>query len=120
MQTLFETLRQNPHAAVQSKDDAKCKAFLSAVGLLDDLKRSSTPYLSAVSADCHETHWVVGALMSGYPTPEQNGYLVFCLPKSRTTRQQVREFLDSLCVRNQGEDTEYAEIQRPREWRGLN
>lgn len=93
---LLTALAQNPKHAVVSTNTAQCQELLTAVGILNDLKHATTPNLSMVITEGHETHWVIAALYSGHPTPDWNGYQVTCLPKSQTGTQKLREIFDRM------------------------
>ena len=92
-QTLDEFLKLNPHVATEFGDDAKCKALLGELGMLEHFTRSNEPELSALTFRNHPTHWIVGVRWSGYPKPRQNGYKVFCIPKQHVTEEGVKDFV---------------------------
>jgi len=93
---ILTALAQNPKLAVVSTNTAQCQEFLSAMGILNSLKHDTTPNLSMAVTDGHKTHWVIGVLYSGHPAPDWNGYQIICLPKSRTTTQQLRAIVDQI------------------------
>jgi len=70
-QDLLVVLAQNPDAAVQSKDDRKCKALLSTLGMINDFIRSDTPNFCVLSSSGHKTHWIVGRAGRVIPTPAE-------------------------------------------------
>lgn len=92
--TILDVLNYVPNLAVQSKDDARCKALFEHLGILTGFKTSTTPNLSLIRYREHGTHWIVGMLWSGYPNPQGNGYQVFCLPKSGITEERMERFAD--------------------------
>ena len=73
----------NPNLAAESNDDAKCKAFMAELGMLEPFTRAHDPNLSVLTFNNHLTHWIIGMLWSGYPKPEHNGYRLVCLPKNQ-------------------------------------
>jgi hypothetical protein len=110
-QTLDEFLKLNPHVATEFGDDAKCKALLGELGMLEHFTRSNEPELSALTFRNHPTHWIVGVRWSGYRKPRQNGYQVFGLPKQPVTEEGVKDFVQhvmenrrfkGLCVAGSG------------------
>ena len=48
-------------------------------------------WASAAGYSEHATHWVIAALFEGFPEACDNGYIVFCLPKSEFSLEQVNE-----------------------------
>ena len=113
-------LAQNLDAALQCQDDAKCKALFSALGILEDFTKSDTPKLSVVTTAGHPTHWIAGALLSGYSLPEQNGYLVICLPKSKTPPEKLNEAVEEIYRIYGGQDRQDSVKHRPDDWQKLN
>jgi len=119
-QELLAVLAQNPDAAVQSKDDRKCKALLSALGMINDFIRSDTPNFCVLASTGHQTHWIVGACWSGYSEPGGNGYAVYCLPKSQIPEQGLKEYVDYVVTTNGGHDRQEGTWWRPDDWQKLN
>jgi hypothetical protein len=119
-QTLEEFLPLNPDVTVESKDDAKCKAFLGGLGILEHFTRSKEPNLSALTFYNHPTHWIVGLLWSGYAKPEHNGYQLVCLPKSRIPEGGAKDFVQYMMEKYGGHDQEDGVIRLPWEWRRQN
>ena len=93
-QHILDILKYVPNLGVQSKDDARCKTLFDRLGILGCFSTSTTPSLSLVRYREHGTHWIVGMLWSGYPHQQDNGYQVFCLPKSRITEQRMERFAE--------------------------
>lgn len=114
------TLRRNPHAGAESRDNARCKMFLSHLGILECFRREKTPNLSAVTYSEHPTHWIVGLLWSGYPEPQHNGYRLICLPKSicpeHAMNALVKRFMDDYG----GYGEESGKMVRPADWTERN
>ncbi len=119
-QTLAEFLKLNPHMGAESRDDAKCKALLGELGMLELFKRSDEPNLSVLTFRNHPTHWIVGLLWSGYPKPDQNGYRVFCLPKQKIPEEVVKGVVQDVLDDYGGYGQEDGVIQLPRDWRKEN
>jgi hypothetical protein len=119
-QTLAEFLRLNPHVAAESRDDAKCKAFMGELGMLDLFTRSKEPNLSVLTFRNHVTHWIVGLLWSGYPKPDQNGYRVFCIPKQQVPEEGVKDFVQYVMENYGGYDQEDVSIELDPNWRKDN
>ena len=120
VQDLSEFLKLNPDVGAQSKDDAKCKVLLGELGMLELFRRSEEPNLSILACLTHNTHWIVGMLWSGYPKPDDNGYRVFCLPKTRVPEHGVKSFMQSLNDQYGGHDYEEGVIKLPPDWRNEN
>jgi len=56
-QSIPALLKANPGIAVESKDDAKCKALFLQLGMLEAFTRSTTPNLCAVTFPKHPMAW---------------------------------------------------------------
>lgn len=115
-QELLPLLVQNPDAAVQSKDDRKCKELFLALGMINDFARSDTPNFCVLASGGHQTHWIVGACWSGYPDPGGNGYAVFCLPKNQIPEEGLKDFVDYVVTTNGGHDRQQGTWLRPDDW----
>ncbi len=119
-QTLAEFLKLNPQVGAESSDDAKCKAFLGELGMLELFTRSREPNLSVLTFHNHPTHWIVGLLWSGYPEPGQNGYRVFCIPKQQVPEQGVKDFVQYVMETYGGYGQEDGAVKLPPDWRKGN
>jgi hypothetical protein len=119
-QTLAEFLKLNPHMAAESRDNAKCKAFLGELGMLELFTRSNEPNLSALTCKTHPSHWIVGLLWSGYAKPEQNGYRVFCIPKQQVPEEVVKELVQEIMETYGGHGHEEGFLKLPPDWRKHN
>ncbi|HVV69968.1 MAG TPA: hypothetical protein VHI52_00195, partial [Verrucomicrobiae bacterium] len=68
----------------------------------------------------HPTHWIVGLLWSGYPKPDQNGYRVFCIPKSKVPLEGVKDFVQYVMDTYGGYGQEDGVIRVSPDWRKGN
>jgi hypothetical protein len=119
-QTLDEFLKLNPQLAIESSEDAKCKALLGELGMLEHFTRSNEPELSALTFRNHPTHWIVGMRWSGYPKPKQNGYKVVCIPKPHVTEEGVKDFVQYVMETNGACVQQNGIIRLPPDWRKRN
>lgn len=115
-----EMLRNNPHAAVESQDDAQCMLFFEQLGMLQCFPRSEEPTLSTLIHREHPTHWILGLLWSGYAKPEENGYRLFCLPKIYVSEQEVHEFEQFMMKAYGGHDYKAGIVYVPKGWKNRN
>jgi hypothetical protein len=118
VENLLEFMRANPHLAAESKDNQKCENLFRKLGMLEHFRRSSSPNLSVGTFREHQSHWIVGLLWSGYPSPDGNGFRVFCLPKSQLPEHAVNSFVQYVMERYGGYGREDYEITLPTDWRG--
>ena len=116
----FEMLQANPSLALQSAEDAKCMALLSALGVLEDFTRASTPNTSTLAVDGHPTHWIFACCYSGNDEAKENGYSVVCMPRLTCSRQQFYDFVKEMVEKIGGTAREERTICRPDDWRNQN
>lgn len=101
---MLEILSQNPHKMVTVEDDKEAKTLLFELGLID--KFSKNPLLGASTAQAvthgdHPTHFVFAMLFLGKTAKQDNGYLVYCLPKSQYPPSKAMEFVRTV-LKSQG------------------
>jgi hypothetical protein len=85
MNEISRELAEKPNEVVESSDDEQIKGLLLELGILSQFTRTPQgPKLSiqAVPYIHHPTHFILVALWLGYDDPTQNGYRVWCIPKS--------------------------------------
>lgn len=89
-----------PDCPVEILDDAEARRFLGELDLLKHLPVPSSLSLRALFAsyDGHITHWIVGVRFEGYDKPEDNGYGVYCFPKSQYTWDVVQAWIKRFFV----------------------
>ena len=112
----FEMLLTNPSLALQSQEDAKCMALLSALGVLQDFARASTPNTSTIAIDSHPTHWVFACCYTGNSEAKENGYSVVCMPRLTCSRQQFEEFVKEMVAKIGGTERSERTIYRRDDW----
>jgi hypothetical protein len=44
----------------------------------------------------HATHYIIALYLCGHAKPEDNGYLIYCLPKSKVTKEAAIEATEKL------------------------
>lgn len=80
--SMTQVLAENLNSVVVNRDDLQCKGILGSMGMLDLFQKPKEPYWSMVASDDHSTHFVVGMRFAGNPKPEDNGYVVYFVPKN--------------------------------------
>lgn len=108
MPNILEFIAENPSLGAGSADDAKCITLLTTLGMLETIQacsRSDIANFTVIVSDAHATHWIVAMCWKGYPVGG-NGYRVFCLPKSHTSEQKLREFVNNIQEGQRGHDPE--------------
>jgi hypothetical protein len=82
---------------IDNDDDARC--FLLEVGLLGRFVYDNSPSRTRlVTYDEHQTHFVVVLYFTGMASKSDNGYLIYCLPKSRLTPELANAFIENIAI----------------------
>ncbi|MGD1088953.1 MAG: hypothetical protein ABR955_09560 [Verrucomicrobiota bacterium] len=96
---MIEILEQMPNLTFFFEKDDEAKTVLFEMGLIDKFSQEP-PYsqstIQAVSYSEHATHFIIGLLYLGKTKPEDNGYLVYCLPKSQYSLQKAIQFRERI------------------------
>lgn len=79
------------HPSVYRKitDQAEARELLIECGLLEQMEKLSRPpghqseWMTSIPWLKHRTHWLVAVVYSGFAKAEDNGYVIYCVPKSR-------------------------------------
>ncbi|HZF01606.1 MAG TPA: hypothetical protein VE344_06880 [Methylomirabilota bacterium] len=93
---MIEILEQMPNQFFQFADDKEAKQLLFELGMIDkftpkpNFKPSTTQILTESN---HPTHFIAAMYFAGKTNPTDNGYLVFCLPKSQFSPEQAMAFV---------------------------
>lgn len=95
---MIEILNQMPSQFFQFDDDSEAKTILFELGLID--KFSIKPPFAPSTAQFvtfgeHLTHFIFAMLFVGKTKQEDNGYVVFCLPKSEYSPESAMKFVQS-------------------------
>lgn len=114
--SLFQILSENLNTAVVCREDEPCKLMLASLGLLERFVHSKTPNFSIVASDGHATHYIIGVLWSGHPRAEDNGYAIYCMPKSQTTREELQAYMKWMGKMNGGRGGRTTVEQLPDDW----
>ena len=91
-------IRESPDEPALVMDD-EARALLLHVGLLGRFEQAAelteaAPRVAITYCSEHPTHWLMATFLRGFANPEDNGYVVHCLPKSRFTAEEATEFMD--------------------------
>ena len=80
----------------QIDDDAEAKTILFELGLIDKFS-IKPPYAQStaqfVTYRDHPTHFIFAMLFVGKTKKEDNGYVVFCLPKREYSPESAMKFV---------------------------
>jgi hypothetical protein len=83
---VLKVLRREPDQAVEIRDDTQAKRFLCELGLgnafSDPKSFSDKPTVQICGFDGLKSHIVLALLFSGCLGEKDNGYIVFCAPRS--------------------------------------
>lgn len=85
-----------PNQFFQFADDKEAKQLLFELGLIDKFSKKPIGNDSAaqlVTYGEHLTHFIVAMFFTGKTKPEDNGYVVFCLPKSQYSPERASQFV---------------------------
>jgi len=93
---MADKLQNAPDEQFDIDDDADAKVLLLELGILDKFttKLPSHETTQAVVYREHPTHHILALLYAGHSNPVDNGFFVFCLPRSRFSPEQFQLFAD--------------------------
>ena len=86
-------LADHPDEVVTTTNDDEAQAFLAELGILEKLQPhfanpgQLTGHTLRVDHWRHSTHWITSLRYVGFQRPEDNGFAVRCLPKSKISRE---------------------------------
>ena len=89
-------LSDHPNEIVGTSNDDEAKAFLAELGVLEKMQNQRVApgrfsnQLVRLDIWNHPTHWITALKVDGSDRPEECGYVVRCLPKSRLTLAQAK------------------------------
>lgn len=84
--SIAKVLSENPNTVVVNHNDEGCKAFLASMGMLDLFEKCEGPHWSVVGSDDHKTHYVIAFRFANNPSPRDDGFLVYLVPKDGALR----------------------------------
>src|SRR5437773_1735681 len=96
---MLEILKQKPDEVVEIADDNSAKIFLLELGIAGRFKAKSegaTATDQGIRFTEHQTHCVLALLYLGRADQAQNGYMIYCLPKSKHTFIEFNVFADEV------------------------
>lgn len=92
----MNSLSAYPSVYRRITDQAEASQILQECGLLERLERVSRPanhtgeWMTSLPWLKHPTHWLVAVVYSGFENAAQNGYVVYCVPKSRCSAYEFQ------------------------------
>jgi hypothetical protein len=94
MKLTNSNLLKNPDEFFQTENDHEAKAFLVEVGLSAQIKTDITESRTQlITYGDHSTHFIAVEYFTGKTVKTDNGYLIYCLPKSQFSADDFAEFL---------------------------
>jgi hypothetical protein len=97
---MIEILDQMPNLTFLFEKSDEAKTVLFEMGLIDKFSQRPLYFhqstLQAIGYSEHATHFIIGLLYLGKTKPEDNGYLAYCLPKSKYSPQEVIQFREDV------------------------
>jgi hypothetical protein len=90
---MVERLQHNPDKLFQFTNNARVKVLLFELGLIDKFSKvvPGVPApTEAVTGEC-STHYILAILFSGRTKPDDNGYVVYCFPKSQCSAEKASQ-----------------------------
>ena len=92
----MKPLSKSPNEIVEISDDTDAKALLVQLGVINKFPESpnlSEPWAARVGYADHPTHWIMATLFTGFPNAIDNGYVIYCLPKSQFALPDANQWL---------------------------
>src|ERR1035441_5387221 len=99
---MLELLKNKPNETFTFDNDNEAKMLLLELGLAGRLNikppniSPEKPTRQAVLHTVHPTHFILAILYLGNSKKEDNGYLVYCLPKSKCSFAKFNTFADRI------------------------
>ncbi len=100
--TTLTTLAENPDNLFQVKDNVEAERLLSELGIIAQFAKPDHTHarIESVVYNEHSTHHILALRLSGCAEAADNGYLIYCIPKSQVTqpdflvvaRETLKEF----------------------------
>ena len=91
---ITERLKQSPDEQIDISDDSEAKVLLLELGILNKFTTKLPPHetTQAVVYGEHPTHHILAVLYAGHAKTTDNGFVVFCLPRSRFSPEKFHLF----------------------------
>jgi hypothetical protein len=105
---IVESLLKNPDTIFETKNDTTAKLWLLELGLMGKFSNTSDSRTQLITHRDHPTHFIVAMFFTGKTKKSDNGYVIFCLPKSEFPPELALQFVEKIS-REQG----YVESVKP-------
>jgi len=90
---MTKKLENSPDEQFDIADDVNAEVLLLELGILDRFRKKTTaPETQAVIYNVHSTHHILAVFYSGRQKAEDNGYAIFCIPKSKLSAVEFHAF----------------------------
>ena len=102
MGKISKTLKRSPSETAEFDHNGQIKEFLVELGLSSQFRANATglagekTMIQSVTEVNYGTHFIVVVLWTGYDDPEQNGYRLWAIPKSKCTLKQFSKIHQSI------------------------
>jgi hypothetical protein len=94
---MIEYLDNHPdkHLYINNQNDAEARLLLEELGMISRFqkKRPGAPGPDQIAIGECPSHFIVAILFTGDPDKMKNGFLIFAVPKSRTSPDQMQGLL---------------------------
>ncbi|MBM4208545.1 MAG: hypothetical protein FJ190_11245 [Gammaproteobacteria bacterium] len=96
-------LIENKSELVEFRDDYTTRAFLEHFGIMKHFPANPIPnnrhFLGIVGYAEQVTHYIVGVMFGGFSNPEDNGFVVHCIPKAGYSTNDVQHAIQKSYLR---------------------
>ncbi len=93
---MTEKLQNSPNKRFDITDDSQAEILLLELGILDRFTKKFPAHetTQTVVFNEHPTHHILAVLYLGHQNTVDNGYVIFCIPRSHLSAEQFHTFAD--------------------------
>ena len=103
----LESLKKKPMTRVELTDDAETEPIFRELGLLERVQQQRRLTLVGTiifARSRHPTHWIICAHFAGCKKKEDDGFIVWCMPKLTTSEEEATRELQTFAKRERVEN----------------
>jgi len=91
---MIEKLTKNPDQLFEITDDSEAKLLLTQLGLVDKFRKKVPGVESSnqIATGTCKTHYILALYFTGKTVETDNGYLVYAVPKSEVSVDQMIQY----------------------------
>ena len=106
-----DVLLKYPNESFELLDDDDARTFLIAEGLFGDFPQGSFTGSRGqfLIFKRHPSHWILAIRFQGNKNKSDNGYVVYCEPKSKVTLKDVEDLSKEIQKHTKTADAKYVE-----------